>query len=226
MNALELTGRARTHVVDVADPPCTLHVEAVPAFQAMRRAAAEAGIDLGVVSAFRDFDAQVRIWNEKYLGQRVLLDRNGRELQARNLDPDARIDAILCWSALPGASRHHWGSEIDVIDRAAVTPGMKIRLIPEEYTTGPFAHLDRWLTRHMGRFGFFRPYGTDRGGVAPEPWHLSYAPVSVPALEQLTPGLLRDALRHSGLEGLAALMPRVAGVHERYVMRVDMPQST
>jgi LAS superfamily LD-carboxypeptidase LdcB len=175
------------------------------------------------VSSFRDFAAQARIWNEKYLGQRALFDRSGRELRADELDPDERIDAILCWSAMPGASRHHWGSEIDVIDRAAVPPGMQVRLLPEEYSTGPFARLDRWLTANMGRFGFFRPYTTDRGGVAPEPWHLSYAPVSVPALAQLTPGLLRDALQDSGLEGLAALLPRVAAVHEQYVTRVDAP---
>jgi LAS superfamily LD-carboxypeptidase LdcB len=223
MNAFELTGRARSHVIEVADPPCTLHADAVPAFLAMRRAAAEAGIDVGVVSSFRDFDAQARIWNEKYLGQRALFDRGGRELRAGELDPEARIDAILCWSALPGASRHHWGSELDVIDRAAVSPGMKVRLVPEEYATGPFVRLDRWLAANMGRFGFFRPYSTDRGGVAPEPWHLSYAPISVPALAQLTPDLLRDALRHSHLEGLSALLPRVGSVHEQYVTRVDAP---
>jgi len=223
MNAFELTGRARSHVVELADPPCTLHVDAAPAFLALRRAAAEAGIDLGVVSSFRDFEAQAHIWNEKYLGRRALFDRSGRELRVDELDPDARIDAILCWSAIPGASRHHWGSEIDVIDRAAVTPGMKIRLVPEEYLSGPFVPLARWLTGNIGRFGFFRPYTTDRGGVAPEPWHLSYAPVSVPALVQLTPQLLRDALHHSPLEGLSALLPRIAAVHEQYVMRVDAP---
>ena len=28
-------------------------------------------------------------------------------------------------------------------------------------------------------YGFFRPYARDRGGVAPERWHLSYAPLAL-----------------------------------------------
>jgi len=43
------------------------------------------------------------------------------------------VRAILHWSALPGASRHHWGTEIDVIDRAALADGRKAQLIPAEY---------------------------------------------------------------------------------------------
>ncbi len=34
-----------------------------------------------------------------------------------------RVAAILVWSALPGASRHHWGTDCDVIDAAALPPG-------------------------------------------------------------------------------------------------------
>ena len=94
--------------------------------------------------------------------------------------PRRSCGAILLWSALPGASRHHWGTEIDVIDRAALRPGQHAQLIPAEYCAeGVFGGLDRWLTEHAGAFGFFRPYDRDRGGVQPEPWHLSFAPVSV-----------------------------------------------
>ena len=39
MNERELTGRARTHVVDLERPRVTLHVEAVTSFLAMRDAA-------------------------------------------------------------------------------------------------------------------------------------------------------------------------------------------
>ena len=39
------------------------------------------------------------------------------------LAPDALIETILLWSALPGGSRHHWGTDVDVFDAAAVAPG-------------------------------------------------------------------------------------------------------
>jgi LAS superfamily LD-carboxypeptidase LdcB len=222
MNELELTGRARTHVIDIADPRCTLHREAAPAFLAMRAAAAGEGLEIEPISSFRDFDAQLRIWNEKFRGQRTLYDRDGVELVHATLSPPEVLDAILCWSAAPGASRHHWGSEIDVIDRAAIAPGARVRLLPEEYFPGgPFAQMSTWLDRNMARFGFFRPYRTDRGGVSPEPWHLSYAPVSEPALARLTVATLREALLASEIDGKELVLERLATIHQRYVANVD-----
>lgn len=124
MNALELTGRARTHVIEVPELGCSVHRDVVaPLLDLAAAARAEAGIELSVVSAFRDFGRQCDIWNAKWRGERALLDRSGRPLAAQGLDTDARIDAILAWSALPGASRHHWGTDLDVIDRAALPSG-------------------------------------------------------------------------------------------------------
>lgn len=226
MNELELTGRARTHVVDLHEPRCTLHREALPAFLELRRAAAAEGIDLHPVSSFRDFAAQLGIWNEKFAGQRALFDREGRELDAAALTPAELVDAILCWSAVPGASRHHWGTEIDVIDRAAVPEGARVRLLPQEYLSGAFVRLEQWMRDNLERFGFYRPYATDRGGVAPEPWHISYAPVSVPALAQLTPQVLEGALGDAALSGKEIVLARVADIHARYVASVDVPSTS
>jgi len=223
MNELELTGRARTHVAELTDPKCALHRDAVAPFLAMRAAAAADGIDLVPVSSFRDFDAQVRIWNDKFHGRRPLFARDGTELRAAELAPAALVDAILCWSAMPGASRHHWGTEIDVIDGLGVTPGTRVQLLPEEFTRGPFVRLDRWLSANLARFGFFRPYTVDRGGVAPEPWHVSFASVAVPALAGLTPQLLHATLRDSPVEGKEALLERIGEIHGRYVASVDRP---
>src|SRR5688500_7951132 len=109
MNELELTGRARTHIIDLADPPCSLHVEAVTSLLAMRDAAVRAGVALTPRSTFRDFDAQLRIWNEKWAGARPLYGRDGALLDRKQLTDAQTIEAILSWSALPGGSRHHWG---------------------------------------------------------------------------------------------------------------------
>jgi LAS superfamily LD-carboxypeptidase LdcB len=223
LDAAELTGRARSHVVDLQAPPCTLHHAAVEPFLAMRAAAARDGIDLVPVSSFRDFARQAQIWNAKFRGERTLLDRDGQPLDPTGLAPAELVDTILLWSALPGASRHHWGSEIDVIDAAAVPPDYRVELVPREFAPGAvFARLDRWLTEHMHRFGFYRPYTTDLGGVQPEPWHLSYAAVSEPALAALTPTLLRAALAHDPIAGVEVVLQRLAAIHERYVARVDV----
>ena len=59
--------------------------------------------------------------------------RDGTPLDAAVMTAPQIVRAILHWSALPGASRHHWGTEIDVIDRAALTDGRKAQLVPAEY---------------------------------------------------------------------------------------------
>lgn len=191
----------------------------------MRNEARTAAIELEIVSAFRDFNRQVAIWTAKFNGRRPLLDRGGAVINPADLYESALIDSILTWSALPGASRHHWGTDIDVIDTAALPPGSRARLVPEEFATGGcFERLATWLDSNMGRFGFFRPYGFDRGGVQPEPWHLSYAPVALPALKVLSLDVLRQALEAApGMPGQQAVLDRLPELYERYVLAVDEP---
>ncbi|MCB9651596.1 MAG: M15 family metallopeptidase [Deltaproteobacteria bacterium] len=76
------------------------------------------------------------------------------------------LRAILNWSALPGGSRHHWGTEMDVVDLAAVPPDYRVRLLPDEVAPGgPFHPLHQWLDENLERFGFFRPYARLQGGM-------------------------------------------------------------
>jgi LAS superfamily LD-carboxypeptidase LdcB len=224
MNELELTGRARTHIVALESPRCALHYEVVAAFLSMRDAAADAGIMLEAASSFRDFHTQVAIWNAKWCGERALLGRQGQPLDYATLPEAERIDAILAWSALPGGSRHHWGSDIDVMDRAALPPGYRVQLVTEEYREGGmFGNLARWLDANMHRFGFFRPFRQDRGGVSPEPWHLSYAPVALPAIEQLELPVLRRAIEASDLVCKAYVLARLPEIYTRFVLAIDPP---
>ena len=201
-----------------------LHPAVARAFLRMRAAAGRDGIDLVPASSFRDFATQVRIWNEKWLGLRPLLDRDGRTLVAAQLTPAARVRAILAWSAPPGASRHHWGTDLDVYDCAALAPGRRLELVPQEYApAGPFARLSAWLDAHMHRYGFYRPYRIDRGGVSPEPWHLSHWPTAREASRRLRLATLRRAIEESELEGRAALLKALPVVYRRYVRSVDPP---
>lgn len=225
MNEHELTGQSRAHIVDLDEPRCTLHYEAVCSFLAMCDAARHVGIDLQVRSGFRSFDTQVQIWNRKWRGERILLDRDGTPLQHDSLSADELIEAMLTWSALPGGSRHHWGSDLDLVDAAAIPPGYEVQLVPGEYSAqGIFARLNTWLDDHAGQFGFFRPYATDRGGVSPEPWHLSYAPISLPAQETLSLSTLRAVLENSALEGKAQVLSRLPEIYTRFMLNVDAPQ--
>lgn len=221
LNALELTGRARTHVVQFNAPRFAAHSQAAEAFFRMRAAAALDGIDLLPFSAFRDFATQCRIWNQKFLGKKPLYDAFGRERDYARLSLVEVIDCILNWSAVPGASRHHWGTEIDVVDGACMPPGYQVQLLPREVEAGGiFYPLHRWLGEYAEAFGFFRPYAEYRGGMYPEPWHLSYAPVSMPALYELTPEILVDALAEADLAGKDMLLARIDAIFERHVLNV------
>jgi LAS superfamily LD-carboxypeptidase LdcB len=220
----QLTGRVRTHVIELSEPRCTLHRAAGEAFLQLRAQAAKVGIDLLPASTFRDFERQLTIWNDKYYGRRPLLDAAGRLLDRAQLSSEQIVEAILLWSALPGASRHHWGTEIDVIDRAALPAGQQAQMVPPEYQAGGlFERLGAWLPQHCAAFGFFLPYDVDRGGVQPEPWHLSYAPVSSQALGGLTLDVLAGALSEVELAGADVVMRQLAQIHARYVVRVAQP---
>jgi LAS superfamily LD-carboxypeptidase LdcB len=224
VNEGELTGRLRTHIEAVADPACHLHSHAVTPFLNLRKAAQSAGIDLIPLSSFRDFDRQLAIWNAKYCGERPMLDAAGNPLNASELAPRERIDAILLWSALPGASRHHWGTDLDLIDGNADTDGLKDRLTREAFAPeGPFGPLHRWLDEHAARFGFFRPYQGVRSGVQPEPWHFSFAPVAEKARRSLSTSVLRAALAAAPMQGKDMVLERLDALHARYVEIIDLP---
>lgn len=226
LNELELTGRAATHVVQRDDLKAAIHRDVLEPFFALKTAAADAGIDLVVASAFRDFGAQLRIWNLKYRGERPLYDEAGNARDYASLDPGGLVSAILCWSALPGASRHHWGTDIDVVDRAAMPAGYRYRLVPEEYAAGGvFERLNGWLADNIARFDFFQPYAEYRGGVQREPWHLSYAPIAMQALALLTPELIAATLEASDFLGKEIVLPRLDDIYRTFVANITPPLS-
>jgi hypothetical protein len=100
-------------------------------------------------------------------------------------------------------------------------------LVPEEYREGgPFAQLDAWLACHAARFGFFRPYASERGGVAPEPWHISHARVAEDCLARLDAAVLREALSSVELEGAVEIDRCIEDWHARFVRAVDAAPTT
>ena len=193
LNEAELTGRTDTHV-EAMPGGQRLQAPVIDAFEALRADARTAGFDLAVVSAYRSFDRQCAIFNGKLSGARPTHDDEDRVVDLGSLPPLAALAAVLRYSAMPGASRHHWGTDLDVYDASAVAVDYDVQLTPGEVDPqGVFGPLHAWLDERMAAgasHGFYRPYAVDRGGVAPERWHLSYAPLALVCEAQLDASVL------------------------------------
>lgn len=196
-----------------------VHAGIVAPWSQLAGAARAAGFELAIASGYRNYQRQLQIWNEKAAGLRAVLDDNGEVLDWRGCDDWQKAQAILRFSALPGASRHHWGTDIDVYDRAVLPEGYQLQLTAEE-ADGLFGGLHSWLDERIAAgtaFGFFRPYREDRGGVAPERWHLSYAPLASRYQRQLRADTLWCALDSPALALRDTIEAHWPLVFERFI---------
>ncbi|WP_445424702.1 M15 family metallopeptidase [Alishewanella sp. HL-SH06] len=198
-----------------------LHQEAMAAFLQLKAALANEGFDLAVVSAWRSFERQARIWQAKCLGQRPVFNHAQQRVDVTSLSAQARIEAIMLYSALPGASRHHWGTEIDVYDAAAVPIDYQVQLNTDEYQgDGPFATLAQWLQQNAADYGFFLPYRAFRGGVAAEPWHLSYQPLASACQAALTLEQLQQTLMDNPIAEQATVLQMLPELYPRFITNI------
>jgi len=144
------------------------------AFKKMADAASKDGIQLFIVSGTRTFSRQKTIWEQKWDGQRLV---NGKNLSLTVKDPKEKARQILTYSAMPGTSRHHWGTDIDLNS-----------MNPEYFKTGKGKKIFDWLEANAATYGFCRPY-TAKGPERPygheeEYWHWSYLPISSQYLKE------------------------------------------
>jgi LAS superfamily LD-carboxypeptidase LdcB len=224
----QLTGADDSHLVELAGGH-RLQRAAAEAFLRLQRDAFEAGFDLAIASSFRSFQRQLLIWNGKAGGERPVHDDRGAPVALDALPPPARLRAILRYSALPGASRHHWGTDLDVYDAGALAEGESVQLLPAEVAPGGvFDALHRWLDGRMAAgasHGFYRPYGRDRGGVAPERWHLSFAPLAQDCGRRFDAALLRECWARELGPGALALREEAEAALEEIVERyIEVPE--
>ena len=56
--------------------------------------------------------------------------------------------------------------------------------------------------------------------MAPEPWHISFAPAAEPALRALTPEVIARALEGVDLFGRDVVVERLPALYQRYVINV------
>jgi LAS superfamily LD-carboxypeptidase LdcB len=168
---IELMGKTD---IDLYGEGINLRKQAHDAFLSMKKAAYSDGIDLKIVSSFRSFQRQEVIFERKFI---TYTEDDGME-------PLAAIDKIIEYSTIPGTSRHHWGTDIDVIDGYPKTNGDV--LVPEKFGTGgPFENFKKWMDENSVLYDFHLVYTDNpkRRGFKYEPWHYSYAPISKPMLE-------------------------------------------
>jgi LAS superfamily LD-carboxypeptidase LdcB len=196
-----------------------LKSETLNAFEHFCDAAKEYGFKPKIESGYRSFERQLLIWNEKALGKRNILDKNGNLLNRDTLSDLECMKAILLWSALPGTSRHEWGTDIDVIDAAAVPENYEAQLTIEE-SFGSFGEFHKWLDRQIeygNSFSFRRVFLPNIGMVQPEPWHLSYAPEARKIEQNFTAENLEERLRNNEILLLPQILDNLGWILENHV---------
>lgn len=228
MLSLNLVGQSDTHLCSPSDAESVgarIHRNVVDAYLQLRSSAQAAGFDISVLSGYRSFEEQLSIWNRKASGKLAVLGSDARPLDITTLSEKELVFAILRWSALPGASRHHWGTDVDIYDMAARPVSYEVQLIPAEVESGGmFAPLHEWLDRRIANqtaSGFFRPYDIDRNGVAPERWHLSFAPVALESARMLTRDLLAQTVEQADMLLKDVVLEHLEAIFERFVINVN-----
>lgn len=181
--------------------------EAYKAFTSMYEAAREEGVTLRVISGARSFDHQKRIWEEKWNGLRKL---HG-DVKATDIeDAGERALEILRFSAMPGTSRHHWGTDIDLNS-----------LQNSYFDSFEGREVYRWLRQHAYDYGFCQPYtahGQDReGGYEEEKWHWSYYPVAADFLRAYRHMIVYEDI--NGFDGSETA--KELDVIEKYVLDIN-----
>jgi LAS superfamily LD-carboxypeptidase LdcB len=189
-------------------PGLYLHKETYTAFKLMYDAAKAEGIVLQIRSATRNFQAQKGIWERKWTGETLI--ENGQNASSAYPDPAVRATMILKYSSMPGSSRHHWGTDIDLnaFDNSWFSSGTGLQIY-------------EWLTQHARRFGFCQPYsakGPNRPyGFEEERWHWSYMPLSQP-LTQMAKDSLKDTMITGFMGSEVATRLKIV---ERYVLGIN-----
>jgi D-alanyl-D-alanine carboxypeptidase len=138
---------------------------AVDAFAQLHQAALQDGVKLGIRSAYRSFETQVRVVEHK-------LKRLGPAHTAR-------------YSAMPGRSQHQLGTAIDISAES-----VRWKLNEDLGSTAE----GRWLGANAAKYGFVLAYPEDEEtvtGYAYEPWHYRYIGKSA-ARELASTGLILE----------------------------------
>ena len=156
-----------------------LRKETYSKFIEMYDAAKKEGVSLKIVSGTRNFNEQKDIWNRKW----AKFSRLG--------DSISIMKEILLYSSMPGTSRHHWGTDMDLI-----------YLNNSYFESGVGLKAYKWLNENASKYGFCQVYddkkNTKRTGYELEKWHWSYMPLSSKYLKRYN-----ELVNYSMINGFA-----------------------
>jgi len=134
------------------------------AWEQLQASAHDAGHEIRISSAYRSVASQRAIFNRKLKGT-----------------SEAAIDALLVFSAPPGASRHHTGYAIDIHQAGGTFNGFG--------QTGSFDWISADNYANAKEFGFIPSYPTNAPpqGPRPESWEYVYVGTErlVPRLDEV-----------------------------------------
>ncbi|MBL0082089.1 MAG: D-alanyl-D-alanine carboxypeptidase family protein [Saprospiraceae bacterium] len=89
-----------------------------------------------------------------------------------------RAKKILLYSSMPGTSRHHWGTDVDIN-----------AFENSWFVSGEGAKLYAWMESNASRYGFCQVYGPinsrRKQGYEEEKWHWSYLPIAQQIQEEV-----------------------------------------
>lgn len=180
--------------------------DAYASFIEMHTAAKKAGVSLKIISATRPFHHQKSIWEAKWNGRRKV---DGKMLP-KNMEPKQKAMKILRWSSMPGTSRHHWGTDVDINN-----------LNNSYFESGVGKKTYDWLVANAASYGFCQVYsakGASRPhGYQEEKWHWSYLPVA----RELT-ALYREKLSNGDIKGFTGSeSAELIDVKTKYVLGIS-----
>ncbi|MBA5629691.1 M15 family metallopeptidase [Moheibacter lacus] len=168
-----------------------LRNEAFLQFNMMRIAAKESGFNIHVISSYRSYTHQNGIWERKY-----------KNYRNQGLSHEKTIAKIIEYSTIPGTSRHHWGTDLDIID---ATKGIPSNPLSEVHFNegGRMRKFKLWLDQNTENFGFYLVYTNDpnRKGFAYEPWHFTYKPIATRMLKEYKELDIKKILQGNKLMG-------------------------
>lgn len=182
--------------------------EAYESFVKMHKAAANDGVSLVIRSATRNFTYQRGIWERKWNGDRILSDGTNA---AKDIKDDVKRSLkILEYSSMPGSSRHHWGTDIDLNS-----------FNNSYFESGEGLKVYNWLKANASKYGYCQVY-CEKGhlrssGYNEEKWHYSYMPESEGIL-----AYAKENLNLSHLKGFKGDHTAAAvGIIEKYILGIN-----
>lgn len=174
--------------------------EAYHSFIKMYEQAKAENINLKIISGTRNFYEQKAIWERKWK-------------KYKSLSPINRAKKILEYSSMPSTSRHHWGTDIDLIN-----------LNNSYFENGRGAKEYQWLLKNANNYGFYQVYTSKnegRKGYNLERWHWSYIPLSEKYLKFYNDNIrIEDIQGFKGAElskGLDVINAYVNGISKQLI---------